>query len=632
MQPTSMTADKLPIDVLKFARGIEIKRFQYEQHATIRVENPINIYDVLDVSPDDLEVVLINLPKDTERYHQAVAEITGKLGVQKFNHLLATYWRDSEGLVNDLTTVGQVLTRNPEYTTTVNAYSEVSDPQIRIQDGPLACFISHVRALLWGMNTRPIGYTLVLEDDFVITNTQALADGLRGIIDSIDSTDSMNGNVNENWDIIFWGSISLDPELADLPWHRVTSPFHSSHAYLINNQHATRILDRLYPVYDQIDVIISDSRDQLTIYNIPNCVYQRDIETNTQNNLDAIFHAPNYHYLRMAIGFIRDGLTECANKLLVDLAPESTARIVQHLMTSVIYNTITNYADWAFDTELTPDATRVIPSSVSQHLNTLITHCVKGKSVQFICNSIQNSCARLLTGLAELHNMDYLIQDDEVIRLQAYNFGSTCRTYSDSDSMQPRYILKVYDPVPRWTCAGHSTTEEIFVNESRILEQLYPVCLNTITNSDCHEPIINYQLRHILMPYAGPSLYDCPVALPENWQIQIAGIFLWLSTVGVYYPEFNLANICVSEDGRMSFIDFGLAKLESCFDNKLFSDSTDTNNLNKGNCEVFISLLSELMPRLQKETSLDEQHRLYHAFIRNKRAAQNIAGATRNIF
>jgi hypothetical protein len=134
------------------------------------------------------------------------------------------------------------------------------------------------------------------------------------------------------------------------------------------------------------------------------------------------------------------------------------------------------------------------------------------------------------------------------------------------------------------------------------------------------------------MPYAGPSLYDCPVALPENWQIQIAGIFLWLSTVGVYYPEFNLANICVSEDGRMSFIDFGLAKLESCFDNKLFSDSTDTNNLNKGNCEVFISLLSELMPRLQKETSLDEQHRLYHAFIRNKRAAQNIAGATRNIF
>ena len=206
--------------------------------------------------------------------------------------------------------------------------------------------------------------------------------------------------------------------------------------------------------------------------------------------------------------------------------------------------------------------------------------------------------------------------------------GSDCDCDSDCDSksiQQPRYILKVYDTVPRWTCAGHSTAEEIFVNESRILEQLYPVCHNTTTNSSCQEPIINYNLRHILMPYAGPSLYDCPAALPENWQTQLDGIFLWLSTAGIRYPEFNLANICVSEDGQMSFIDFGLAKLE-------LEMSVDANNLNKENCEVFTNLLSELMPRLQKETNLDEQHRLYHAFIRNKRSAQTAAGANRNIF
>ena len=610
-------------DVLKFARGIEIKRFQYEQNAQIRDENPINIYDVLGITEDDIEVVLINLPKDTERYHQSVDEITGKLGVQQFNHLLATYWREQDALITDLTSVCQTLKNNPNYSTQVNSYSELSDPQIRIQDGPLACYVSHVRAILWGMNMRPTGYTLILEDDFVITNTQALADGLRGIISSNDNRQSdrqpdRQPDFEPDWDIIFCGSISLDPELASMPWHRVTSPFHSSHAYLINNRHADRILARLYPVYDQIDVIISDSRDELVIYNIPNCVYQRDIETNTQNNLDAIFHAPNYHYLRMAIGFIRNGLTECTNKLLSDLAPESTARIVQHLMTSVIYNTITNYANWAFDIELHPDTKSVIPPTVDYNLSILITHCVKGKSVQFICNSIQNACAKLLIGLSELHGMDYLIRDDAVIQLQAFNFGSTCRTYESLYvAGQPKYILKVYDPVPRWTCAGHSTAEEIFETESQILERLYTDC--QINNES--KPLINYQLRHILMAYAGPSLYDCPTALPENWQEQITRIFTRLSAAGVYYPEFNLANICVSDDGRMLFIDFGLAKL-----------TDPAPYINDENCRVFIELLSELMPRLQKETNLDEQHRLYHAFIRNNRAKQDAEGCNRNIF
>lgn len=611
------TSDKSS-DVLKFARGIEIKRFQYEQHATIRFENPINIYDVLGITEDDLEVILINLPKDTGRYHQAVDEMTGKLGVHKFNHLLATYWRDRESLVADLSVVGQIITKNPYYTVDVNSYSEVTDPKIKIQDGPLACFISHVRALLWGITTRPTGYTLILEDDFVVTNTQALSDGLRGILGK-----------GTDWDMIFWGSINLDPELANSPWHHITSPFHSSHAYLINNRNANKILERLYPVYDQIDVMISDSRNQLVIYNIPNCVYQRDIETNTQNNLDAIFHAPNYYYLRMAIGLIRDGLTECTNKLLIDSPSENTARIVQHFMTSIIYNTITNYADWAFDIELSSTAISVIPPAVGYHLNILITHCVKGKSVQYICNSIMNSCARLLIGLAELHNMDYLIHDGEVIRLQAYNFGSTCRTYKSFyntdakfNSQRNNIILKVYDPVPRWTVIGHVTAGEIFDNESRILCRLYEYRKSKTTDLQIQEPIINYQLRHILMPYAGLSLYDCPTALPENWEQQLTQIFDELSAAGIYYSEFNLANICVSDMGQISFIDFGLAKLID-----------PAENINNTNCIVFIELLTELMPRLQKETNLDEQYRLYQAFIRNKKTIQNATkGANLNIY
>jgi len=357
--------------------------------------------------------------------------------------------------------------------------------------------------------------------------------------------------------------------------------------------------------------------------------------------LDAIFHAPNYHFLRVAIGLIRDGLTDATQKILTGLAPESTARIVQHLMTSVLYNTITNYADWEFDTELSNDAATVIPPTVGYNLNILITHCVKGKSVQFICNSILNSCAKLLVGLSELNNMDYLINDDGIVKLHAYNFGSTCRTYAgfatdmpyvvNTTTQNPHGILKVYDSVPRWTSAGHVTAEEIFENEARIMEKLHEYTRHYNTpaaNGIVSAPIINYQLRHILMPYAGRSLYDCPSILPENWVTQITRLFADLSNAGIYYPEFNLTNICVSDAGQMSFIDFGLAKLV----NPVESSSINSLKINDANCNTFIALLSELMPRLQTETNLDEQHRLYQAFIRNKKTIQDSVGANRNIY
>ena len=58
------------------------------------------------------------------------------------------------------------------------------------------------------------------------------------------------------------------------------------------------IFKNLYPITDQIDIIISKLHDKLNIYNIPNTVSQKFFTTNIQNNLHIIYNTNNFDVIR----------------------------------------------------------------------------------------------------------------------------------------------------------------------------------------------------------------------------------------------------------------------------------------------------------------------------------------------
>ena len=76
-----------------------------------------------------------------------------------------------------------------------------------------------------------------------------------------------------------------------------------------------KIFENMYPITDQIDVLISNCKDKLNIYNIEDTVYQKNLKTNTQNNLHAIFHSPNYKVLRKEAFKIEKLCNYFANKI-----------------------------------------------------------------------------------------------------------------------------------------------------------------------------------------------------------------------------------------------------------------------------------------------------------------------------
>ena len=76
------------------------------------------------------------------------------------------------------------------------------------------------------------------------------------------------------------------------------------------------IFENVYPITDQIDVLISDCRNKLNIYNIEDTVYQKNLKTNTQNNLHVIFNSPNYDVLREETSKIEKLCNFFANKIL----------------------------------------------------------------------------------------------------------------------------------------------------------------------------------------------------------------------------------------------------------------------------------------------------------------------------
>jgi GR25 family glycosyltransferase involved in LPS biosynthesis/predicted Ser/Thr protein kinase len=560
------------------ATGVDAKILQYEENAVDISDDKIDLVEILGGKQN---CILINMEKDVQRYHTSVDQLK-KVSIKNFVHLKGTDGRnkDKKYLEDDLTYILQFLSQfNSDIELKqikINDFSEINDSGVHIQDGPLGCYCSHLRALIYGyLNYED--YTIICEDDISITNTEKIKNYLTQIPD--------------DWDIICLNSRGKNISYGDAPFYKFTDDFHSLHFYIVKNKCLPKIFKGMYPMVDQIDVLMSDMVPKLNIYNIPDTVYQKNIKTNTQNNLNIIFSSPNYKPVTEALNNSEEILNNLANKILTD-NKERNRIIIKNLMYDVIYNfmlmsdsetkTVENIENYQFDNIYEEDPDFIL---LEKYISFFLQCSRKGINPKLAAKDLINTCLFTLNKFRDLHNT--LDGSGEVIK--AYSFGSTAHTYKIGDKLLKRYNDKL-----RWATEGHDNVNDIIQKEVDLL--------NKIQHIDGVPKLICSDDRNIYMSYNGESLYN-DFNLPTNWKEQITQIFSDLTDNGIFYPEFRLQNILVLND-KITFVDFGLAQFRNECDN--------TENLNK-----FIKYLG-LMEERFKGLDIDERHRLISTFSINK--------------
>jgi GR25 family glycosyltransferase involved in LPS biosynthesis len=559
------------------AIGADAKILQYEEHAVNITQDKIDLIEILGGKQN---CILINMEKDVERYKSAVAQFE-KVSIKKFVHLKGTDGRnkDKKYLEDDLTYILQFLSQfdsniKPKQIK-INDFSEINDTGVQIQDGPLGCYCSHLRALIYAyLNFED--YTIICEDDISITNTEKIEKYIKQIPD--------------DWDIICLNSRAKNISYGDSPFYKFIDDFHSLHFYIVKNRSLPTIFRNMYPMFDQVDVLISDNMvPRLNIYNIPDTVYQKNIRTNTQNNLHIIFSSPNYNPVKEALLHIEKTLNYFANQVLLDNADRNQI-IVKNLMFDVLYNFIlndkvsvgNNLETYEFDNTFKDSDEYKL---MVKYIAFFIQCSKKGICVPISSENLANTLLFTLFKF-NLHNTM-----DEMDKLKAYSFGSTAHTYKSGNN-----IIKKYNDKLRWSISGHDDPKQILQKEVDIIQKLQ--------NIEGFPTIISYNDIQIKMSYNGESLYN-EFKLPDNWKSQITQIFSNLTLNGIWYPEFRLQNILVKDD-KITFVDFGLAEFRSDCDN--------VENLQK-----FIKYISLIEERFKTTNSLDEKHRLISTFSINER-------------
>jgi len=555
------------------ATGVDAKILQYEENALEISDDKIDLIEILGGKQN---CILINMEKDVERYHTSVDQLK-KVSIQKFVHLKGTNGRNKnkEFLEKDLTYILNFISQfNSEIKPKqikINEFSEINDSGVHIQDGPLGCYCSHLRALIYGyLNYED--YTIICEDDISITNTEKIKKYIT--------------QIPNDWDVICLNSKGKNISYGDLPFYKFTDEFHSGHFYIVKNSSMPEIFKWMYPMTDQVDVLLSNSHKVLNIYNIPDTVYQKNLETNTQNNLDTIFSSPNYNVVRDSLNRSEDILNHFANIILPDNV-ERNKFIVKHIMYDVIYNFMltkgnnndpgSNIEDYIFDNSYEGKwRYKMLVKFV-----TFFLQCSKkGINPKLAGQSLINVCLFTLNKFTELHGDN----------TKAYSFGSTAHTYRVGDDL----LLKRYNQKLRWATEGHDDSKTIMNKELEIL--------NKLKNVNSVPKLIDNVDMDIIMEYRGESIYN-DFDLPDDWENQITNIFSELTDNGIFYPEFRLHNILVL-DGKISFVDFGMAKFRTNCDN--------TENLEK-----FIKFLGLLDDKFKVVTDLNARHILISTFLQN---------------
>jgi len=554
------------------ATGVDAKILQYEENALEISDDKIDLIEILGGKQN---CILINMEKDVERYHTSVEQLK-KVSIQKFVHLKGTNGRNKnkEFLEKDLTYILNFISQfNSEIKPKqikINEFSEINDSGVHIQDGPLGCYCSHLRALIYGyLNYED--YTIICEDDISITNTEKIKKYIT--------------QIPNDWDVICLNSKGKNISYGDLPFYKFTDEFHSGHFYIVKNSSMPEIFKWMYPMTDQVDVLLSNSHKVLNIYNIPDTVYQKNLETNTQNNLDTIFSSPNYNVVRDSLNRSEDLLNHFANIILPDNV-ERNKLIVKHIMYDVIYNFMltkgnndpgSNIEDYIFDNSYEGKwRYKMLVKFVAFFLQC----SKKGINPKLAGQSLVNVCLFTLNKFTELHGDN----------TKAYSFGSTAHTYRVGDDL----LLKRYNQKLRWATEGHDDSKTIMNKELELL--------NKLKNVNSVPKIIDSVDMDIIMEYRGESIYN-DFDLPDDWENQITNIFSELTDNGIFYPEFRLHNILVL-DGKISFVDFGMAE---------FIDNCN----NTENLEKFIKYLGLLDDKFKVVTDLNARHILISTFLQN---------------
>ena len=521
-----------------YKSGTDVKILQYESFSKNRCNNVINLIQLLE--KDVTNCIMINMEKDKMRYDSCIEEFK-KISLKTFVHLKSTYWKEKDKLLNDMIYILDFL--NIDSKVSINMFSKFSDSNIVIQDGPLACYCAHVRALIYGyLNFKE--YTIIIEDDIFISNTMNI---------------EYIKQIPDDWDIICLNASAINYNYGDEPFYKFKNTFHSTHFYIVKNRCLPIIFKNIYPIVDQIDILISRLYNELNIYNIVDTVYQKNFFTNTQNNLYVIFNSPNYQPIRNYIKEFEDLLLEHINNKLLN-NHENNIIIRDCIMFDVVYNYIINTITLE-KPEIKCKLLNNVPLYIKLYI--IINSCVKGIHLDDVVTILLNDI-NFIIDCFTLHS------DTN----KAYRYGSTANIYKCGD-----FITKVYNKTLRWTHEEHDNSTEIFNKEVFILQKLNRI--NYVTEN-------SFSIK-----YLGESLYN-NFYLPSNWKEQVENIFKELTSCNIEYPEFNIKNILVLDD-NISFIDFGLAKVGSN---------------NEDNCKVFIKLL-ELLNNFKGEKEL------YSTFINN---------------
>lgn len=587
--------------------GIDVKNICYEENAKEICVTKIDFNKVISEvfqKKVSTNCILINLEKDTERYKNTISELQ-KISIEKFHHLKGTNGKDVDMLKADLNDVLQYLKVDQ---IDIDFFGDTSDPNIAIQGGPLGCYTSHLRAMIYGyLNFSD--YTLIVEDDISITNTNFIEKSLKSL-------------ANNNWDIVFFNASVKEPNqplvYADYYWgnqlEKLTEPFHSAHFYIVKNSSIPKILSKMYPIHDQVDVLFSDARNDLNIYNVHSCVYQKNIETRTQNNLSIIFNSENYEVMRVAIDEIKTNLRFFTNLILFDNEKHNES-ILNELMYDVLFSYITrsskshvyheNEEDYNFD--CSPFEKYEEFKHLNDSIHFLIKFCKKGINSEKESYALAYKMIFILQSFKfhKKHSLPTYENGCSVMlgsSLNAFAFGSTSQIYIEKDR-----IIKFYNQKLRYVSNNHDNPKEILKKEKEIIARLahYDWSIKFSDSTNCK----NEDLPFIITQWAGTSLYDF-WKLPTDWRKQITKIFSDLYDSGIYYSEFNLKNILIDHKDQIKLIDYGMAEFVDYDDYKMA-------NKNQDMCTLYLRSLEILDQKLSSLEDSNKRHLLIYNFMEN---------------
>jgi GR25 family glycosyltransferase involved in LPS biosynthesis len=563
--------------------GADVKLLQYELFAKSRCDQTIDLDSLIreylfhNESSVCGTCLLINIETDSKRYHSAVCELK-KCSIPTFVHLKATYWKKRDKMIHDLQFILDFLQHysvvpiSRENPITINSFSEISDPNIFIQDGPLACLCSHVRAMIYGF-LQNTDYTIICEDDIFISNTLNIQTFIK--------------EVPGDWDVLCFNSIPLHKKYEG-SLYRFTDLFHSTHFYIVRRRAMPILFQHIYPIDDQIDILLARLHDRLNIYNICDTVYQKNFSTNTQNNLFVIFKSPNYQGIRDYIAELKTLLLEnCIQTMLPNsINPAMNQRILNQIMFGVIYNFIIYFTDNVFQSDIVLSDGFNKESVPTEHqrvyeLIYIILHCcVKGIH-------IHNRTLALYLDIMHILKRFSLHAEPSMLSL---GYGSSSNTYL---SCKDNRVIKVYNDELRWSRDENDTIDSLFYNEISIMQRM-----GRFLEFDIDK-------KWIVMEYQGISLYD-DFTLPTNWREQVQGIFHELDCHNVFYSEFNLKNM-VLRDNQLSLIDFGHAEIRDCREKAN----------NKENMDTFIRMLELFQEKCRDINTIDDKQLMYTIMMFN---------------